>query len=333
MDRGAVHAGGTARAGRGGGILRGARTAETPLPSETRTAPAPERPEAPAISDARAAVMCALAAAHLLALSVVLPHPGFAVDAGPEIMAAPWFAWVFGGLWAAIALEALWALRRRRGAASGAWRRVLLVCLLPPCRAAVCPEAPASFVWIPGRGWRARSEALFEELERRAALPMLWAALLVVPVVGVEFLLIDRAAELPGLALGLHFANALVWFCFALELAVMLPLAARKKQYCLRHWVNLVVVLLPVLGFLRALRPFAAAGAAGSGQFIRAWRLRGLAARLIRAALFFKIAERVMRRYPRAFLPAIREKREKKARELAEMDAEIRRMEERLARR
>lgn len=309
---------------------------------KTRTAPAPERPEAPdreagaaapAISNARAAAMCVLAAAHLFALSAVLPHPGFAVDMGPEILAAPWFAWIFGGLWAAIALEALWALRSREGAAPGTRRRVLLVCLLPPCRAAVCPEAPAAFVWIPGRGWRERSEALFEELERRAALPMLWAALLVVPVVGVEFLLRDRAAELPDLALGLHLVNALVWFCFALELAVMLPLAARKKQYCLRHWVNLVVVLLPALGFLRALRLFSAAGASGSGQFIRAWRLRGLAMRLIRAALFFKIAERVMRRYPGAFLPAIREKREKKARELEEMDAEIRRMEERLARR
>lgn len=321
------------RSARAGPAARssGVRTAEKPLPTETRTAPAP--PEAPAISDSRAAVMCALAAAHLFALSAALPHPGFAVDAGPEIMAAPWFAWIFGGLWAAIALEALWALRHRRGAPPGAWRRALLVCLLPPCRAAVCPEAPASFVWIPGRGWRARSDALFEELERRAALPMLWAALLVVPVVGAELLLLDRAAEAPALALGLHFANALVWFCFALELAVMLPLAARKKQYCLRHWVNLAVVLLPALGFLRALQPFSAAGAAGSGQFIRAWRLRGLAARLVRAALFFKIAERVMRRYPRAFLPAIREKREKKARELEEMDAEIRRMEERLARR
>ncbi len=277
--------------------------------------------------------MLAAAAGHLFVLGVLLPHPGFSVEAGARIMAMHELAWAFGALWAAIALEALWALRKGRAAAPGAARRALLVCLIPPCRVSVCPEAPDTMVWIPGRGWRRRSDALFDELERRAALPMLWAALLVIPVVTVEFLLHDHAAEYPRLALGLHFVNALIWFCFALEFAAMLPLARRRKQYCARHWLSIVIILLPGLGFLRALRLFSTLGAAGSVQFLRAWRFRVLMARALRVALFFNIAERFMRLRPETFLPVLRQRRERKADELRRLDEEIRLMEERLARR
>lgn len=249
---------------------------------ERRNAPACERVP---VSDTRSAVMAAAAVGYLLALGAILPHPGFSVEASAQIMAAPAAPWTFAGLWAAIALEALWPLRKGRRAAPGAAARALLVCLIPPCRVSVCPEAPGTMVWIPGGGWRERSESLFDELERRAALPMLWAALLVVPVVAVEFLLHDRAAEHPRLALGLHFVNALIWSCFALEFAAMLPLAPRKKQYCARHWLSIVIILLPGLGFLRALRLFSALGAAGSMQFLRAWRFRVLAARAPRGAV------------------------------------------------
>ena len=277
--------------------------------------------------------MAAAAVGYLLALGAILPHPGFSVEASAQIMAWPAAPWAFAGLWAAIALEALWPLRKGRLAAPGAASRALLVCLIPPCRVSVCPEAPGTMVWIPGRGWRERSEALFDDLERRAAMPMFWAALLVVPVVAVEFLLHDRAAEHPRLALGLHFVNALIWSCFALEFAAMLPLAPRKKQYCARHWLSIVIILLPGLGFLRALRLFSALGAAGSMQFLRAWRFRVLAARAIRVALFLDIAGRLMRLRPEMFLPVLRQRRKKKAEELRKLDEEIRLMEERIARR
>ena len=307
--------------------LKERRAAAQPPPEEI--ADATEAPDETG-SSARAAAMFAAAAAHLSIFGAIVPHPGFAIDAHERAMAIPGLLPVFAGLWALIAVEALWSASRSGGKAVS---RAFLVCVLPPCRMAIRPGASGAAIWLPGLGWRRTGEALFEELERRAAFPMLCVTLLILPVVAVEFLLEDRIAELPWLGLSVHFANAVIWFFFAIELVIMLPLAERKKQYCMKNWVNVVVVLMPFLGFLRTVRLFSAVGAVHSARLVHGWRLRGVLVRMIRIVLFFKLVERFMRRNPEAFMKKLREKKERKLSELDALDEEIRSTEELLAER
>ena len=314
------------------GWLEAHRAAASPPPGAVETPDPPPAPDETG-STARAAAMFWAAAAHLLIFGAILPHPGFAVDAHDRFLAIPGLLPVFAGLWALIAAEALWSSRLLRGGAGKAAMRALLVCALPPCRAAIRPGASGGTVWLPGFGWRRTGEALFEELERLSALPMLCVTLLIVPVVAVEFLFEERIAALPWLGLAVHTANAVIWFFFAFELTVMLSLAERKKQYCMKNWVNAVVVLMPFLGFLRAMRLFSAVGAVHSARLVHGWRLRGVLVRLIRIALVLKLVERFMRRNPKAFLARLRTRREEKLSELESLNEEIRRTESIVAQR
>lgn len=291
-----------------------------------------ETTQAP-VSDARALAMFALAVVHLFLCALVIPHPGFAVDARDAVLAVPGFLWAFFLAWGALAAEALWSLRAPACGFRRAAARALLVCLVPPCRAAVCPAAPASTVWLPRGGWRRVDKVLFETLEMRAAFPMLLVTLLVVPVVAVEFFLEHRIAAIPELALAVHTANAVIWFFFAFELAVMLPLAEDRKRYCVRNWINIVIVALPLFGFLRVFRLVRAVRLANVGRWMRAWRLRGLMFRALRVALFFDLAERFLRRNPERFLAVLRQREREKRDELEKLREDIRAAERALAER
>ena len=305
------------------GWLEAHRAASPPPPGAGGAPDAQQAPDETG-STAHAAAMFWAAAAHLLIFGAIVPHPGFAFDAHERVLAVPSLWPVFLGLWALIAAEALWSSRLLRGGDGKAAARALLVCAVPRCRAAIRPGAFGGAVWLPGFGWRRTGEALFEELERRSAFLMLCVTLLIVPVVAVEFLFEDRISALPWLGLAVHAANAIIWFFFALELVVMLSLAERKKQYCMKNWVNAVVVLMPFLGFLRTMRLFAAVGAVHSARLVHGWRLRGLAVRLIHIVLFLKLIERFMRRNPKAFLARLRTRKEEKLSELDALDEEIR---------
>ena len=279
----------------------------------------------------RARAMAALAVLHLAMTSLLIPHPGFTVDIGAAISGAPGFPWVFAAVWAAVAAEALWSLRRPLDGFAAAARRCLLVCAAPPLRAMVCPAVPGSVAWLPG-GWRRADEALFTAAEARAAFPMLMVALLVLPVVGAEFLLEERIAAEPAVAAALHTLNAVIWFAFTLELVVLLALAPDRKRFLIGHWINVLIVALPFLGFLRGVRLVAAVSAPNIAALAQSARFRVLLVRTMRVVVFLKLIERFVHRDPRVSLARLRDKRDEKARELAKLEAEIAAAKEALAR-
>ncbi len=277
-----------------------------------------------AASDSRSLFMFVISVAHLFMLSLMLPHPGFAIDAGDAVLGVPGFVECFCTVWAIVILDALLSLRKASGRLRQIVPRILLVCALPPCRATICPSAPGAAIWLPRGGWRLTGEALSRTLERRAAVPMLTVTLLVLPVVLVEFFLKDRIAGMPAVGPALHVANAVIWFCFALEFMMMLSVTARRRQYCVKNWISIVIILFPTFGFLRKMKIFSLLGMMVSTQ-MRKYRLRGLGVRLTRIALFLNLVERFLRRNPEKFLERLHEKRREKLDELEKLEGEIRR--------
>src|SRR5262249_61667669 len=57
-----------------------------------------------------------------------------------------------------------------------------------------------------------------------------------------------------GLSLTLDIGTAVIWLAFALEFLVMASLAEDRINYCLCHWLDLAVVVLPLIDFLPILR-------------------------------------------------------------------------------
>ncbi len=222
-----------------------------------------------------------------------------------------------------IAAEALWSLKAPVDGLKQAVLRFLLILFLPAFRIAICPRVPSTVIWLPRGGWQRSDQLLFEKLEWGSTVPMLIVTLLILPVVGIEFLFKDRIGQMPGLMIALHLVNATIWFSFALEFILMVSVTERKIAYCKQNWINILIIVLPLIGFLRAIRLFKVLRVAKVGKILRAYRLRGLMMRVMRIALLLNLIERFMQRNPEKYLAGLLEKEQEKLLELDEIQAKI----------
>ncbi|MGC8628138.1 MAG: hypothetical protein ACP5VR_11445 [Acidimicrobiales bacterium] len=110
-----------------------------------------------------------------------------------------------------------------------------------------------------------RSDEHHERFAKAVELPLgavavLWLPLIVVPLV----------AHLPaGMAAGFKAIDYLVWALFVVEYLVKLRLTPSRRQFFTHHVLDLVVVAVPVLRPLRALRLCAPCGLPASAASSR----------------------------------------------------------------
>ncbi len=180
------------------------------------------------------------------------------------------------------------------------WKAMrVLACCIPPVRMALAHPEMGGRLWLPGLGWRQPTRDLQRFIESKLSVPMLVAALVMLPVLGVEFLLKQQLHEHDWLRLLLHIGNGLVWFAFAAEYILMLSLAERKWEYIKANVINLLIILLPFASFLRSLQALRATRLARLtrlgqlSKMIRMYRIRVVAMRLLRSLLFLEVLSRL----------------------------------------
>ncbi|MBL9130900.1 MAG: hypothetical protein JNG86_06865 [Verrucomicrobiaceae bacterium] len=271
---------------------------------------------APAGGVARHALMLILALAFLAVVGVVLPHGDSAAAFRESLETNPWHRWTLLALWAGIALEAVAGLFLAPDPWRARLRRLALTVLIPPLRMTTATSTPDGWLWIPGAGWRAAGPATSAKLENKLTLPMLALTLLVLPVLGVEFGAGEALETRPRLALAVHLATSLIWTGFAAEFLWMISATRQRLAYCQRHWINIVIILLPLLAFLRVLGLLRFLRA---GPLLRAYRLRTLQSRVWRFMLIFELFDRLQQRNPQKYCAALEKK-------IAEMEAELARL-------
>ena len=246
---------------------------------------------------------------------------------------------ILGGLavlWLLFVIEALvrFTLRDR---AQPVWRPlgVALVCaLLPPTRMSCRNHYRPNELWLPFLGWRSIDTHLRTALERFFSVPMILLAFMVLPLFVLEYYWADQVREYPALALGLDIGTSFIWFAFSVELILMLAVAEHPLSYCLRHWIDVAVVLLPVVEVMPLFRMLRLGRVLRLDQLLRLgrlYRLQALAMRGWRAILLLQIVARLTRRSPAHRLKQLRELLQAKEEELGELREEIREMEEQIA--
>ncbi len=264
----------------------------------------------------RHGVMLAVALAFLVLVGLVLPHGDSGEGFREWLLAQAWFLPVVLGLWAVVALEGLLGLPQGADPWPVRACRLLLTVVLPPLRMVTASSTPRGWMWVPGAGWRPTGEATTEKLEQKLALPMVILTLLVLPVLGAEFTGGETLEDHPRMALATHFITCLIWAGFTVEFLWMVAAAPDKPAYCLKNWINLIIILLPLVAFLRVLTMFRFARMFRAGKLLRAYRLRGLWTRLWKLALLFNLFERLQQRDPAKYRATL-EKR------IAEMEKEL----------
>jgi voltage-gated potassium channel len=87
-------------------------------------------------------------------------------------------------------------------------------------------------------------------LERWTDRPLTALALLLVPLLLIPFV-IDLSPEVES---ALLIADYMIWAVFAADLVVKLLVAPDRTRYLRRHWIDVLLVVLPMLRPLRAMR-------------------------------------------------------------------------------
>jgi hypothetical protein len=181
--------------------------------------------------------------------------------------------------------------------------RAIAITLVPPLRMGM-PDPWTGRLWLPTWGWCERGKALEDRLDRTFHKPMLIFAVLILPVLGLEFLRAEAVRSTPVLALLLHASVAIIWVAFATEFAIKVSAGRHPLVYCKERWIDLAIVVLPLLEFarsaladlapvarlLRLTRAVAHEQLARMGQM---YRVRGLIAKGWRAVLVLRVVARL----------------------------------------
>jgi hypothetical protein len=271
-------------------------------------------------------------------------------------------------LWPVFLLEALVHVF----AGSPRWKKHLAYCLCPPLRLGARDACTGERVWLPRLGWTVVNRELGERMERTLNLPMILIALCVVPLLALDYYQPEhhplvhhlhdavvqssaapapptpppslppalRArlapvlvwAQLPSVRFATRIGEALIWTAFALEFLVMIAVVDRKLKYCLKHWIDILVIVLPLVAFLRSLRLARLARLNQIGRFTRLYRLRGSVVRAQRGMVVASVVERKLFRNPQKQLSKLQDALIEKEREVETLRAQIRELEQEVRR-
>lgn len=184
-------------------------------------------------------------------------------------------------------------------------------------------------VWLPLLGWRETNRSLEKQLARRFSIPMIIIALLVLPVVILEFFWAEMIVQSPRLTFALEAATVWIWMAFVFEFVIMISVVERKLAYCRKNWIDLAIVLLPMLSFMRAARLGTVVQIKQLSRTARVYRLRGIALRTWRAFVTLDVIDMVLRRDPSYRMEKLQEEITERADELSYLKSELERLKKR----
>lgn len=207
------------------------------------------------------------------------------------------------------------------------WRSHLLCCVLPPLRLGSRDHATGTKTWLPIVGWATVNDDLRRRVEKGAMWPMIGMALMVLPVLGVSFAWEAQIASNPRLATTIQVAETVIWLAFAFEFFVMIGIVDKKIRYCREHWIDIAIIVLPLVAFLRIARLARLSQLQKLGRTARVYRMRGTAMRLWRALLLLEAFDRMIRGRPEQQLVKLHQQLEIKQQEVADLQERIRQLE------
>ena len=229
----------------------------------------------------------------------------------------------FLGIYPACWVDAIWSGRHGSRQGRARW----LYCLLPPLRLGARDHATGKNIWLPGLGWQPVGRELEQRLEHVSSVPMVLMALMVLPLIGVEYLWKERIEADPLLSGLLNGAGGLIWFAFAGEFILRISIAHSKWGYVRSHVIDLAIVLLPLVTFLQALRLGRLLRLQQLTRTARLYRLRGVALRAWRALLLIDAISRLINGPAEKRLVQLRATLVQKELELTDLRAEIAKLE------
>jgi hypothetical protein len=198
-------------------------------------------------STGRARVLFWLAVANLLAVAGLIHRSHW--DAATEIERAIILT-TLAFTWPLIVLDVFLSANRRTPELPRrrVIRRAILVSLFPPLRLSL-PHPATNEIWLPRLGWQPPGKRLLRSLDRGFNGPMLVFALLILPVLIIEYTVKDMVTKYPAFNLAMNIVVAIIWVAFAIEYILKSSAAPHPWRYVRARWVDLAIVVLPIFEF------------------------------------------------------------------------------------
>lgn len=201
-------------------------------------------------------------------------------------------------------------------------RRALCV-LLPPLRMGMHRYSRPGWIWIPVYGWSRTNRALFDKLQADFSTPMIVLALLIIPLLIIEWQLSDfEMVRNTGIdfPFWLNIAGAFIWMGFSFEYILMMGIAEDKFDYFKRHVLDLIIILLPILSLFPA---FQVLRATRLGRATRMLRLRGMLLKARQAAILLRGLQRLLYPNPETQLKTLQKKMRENRHERQRLEEQV----------
>lgn len=274
-----------------------------------------------------------LSIAWLFLLSVVLPHQGEQSMVRFDHPGYQVSMWLLLATWAVFIADWLVLLCALRGDPAY-WKHAakgLLVCLAPAFRVCLPVFGRTGQIWIPLLGWQAKDRALRKRMVRAFSLPMIFIVLLVLPVLAIE-LFKKEWLEYTWVHRSLNICSQIIWFAFAVEFILIISVSRKKLEYCVRHWLDLAIILLPVILFILPFLSFLPiARLARLSRVVRSTRmlrLKGVGLKAFQTMVLVSGTRRFGRRYHEKRLIKLRKKLAELEEDMLDLHEEIAMLEE-----
>lgn len=206
---------------------------------------------------------------------------------------------------------------------SGHLKQHIFYVLIPVLRLGGRDHTTGDKIWLPRRGWRLVGKQLVAQLVRAFSGPMIVIALLVLPVVLIDIFWTKSLLAHPGWMLIIHAVTGFIWMAFVIEFVIVVSVVEKRLAYCRKNWIDVAVILLPLLAFMRAVRLGQLLRLQQISRTARIYRIRGLLIRAWRAIVTLEVIDMFLRRDPSHRLERLQEQLAEKEFELQAIKAEI----------
>ncbi|SHM61336.1 voltage-gated potassium channel [Cyclobacterium lianum] len=203
---------------------------------------------------------------------------------------------LFGILWLAYLADffviLFLASRTRSRIAQSAFVPKLLSLIFPPTGIGLRHLETPERTWLPYHHWSKCNEGLFNRLKEQFSIPMIVIALLIIPVLLIEWQFYDQVENWlnTDLSFVLDMVQGFIWLAFAFEFILLVSITNDKFTYIKKNWIDLLIILLPFVSFIRTLRIVKVARLT---HLARGYKLRALLMKarqgLIFASFFYRL--------------------------------------------
>jgi voltage-gated potassium channel len=194
--------------------------------------------------------------------------------------------------------------------------------VFPPIRLASRHIHKVELTWLPFYGWCKSNEGLKKHLRHRFSIPMIVIALLIIPVLLIEWKFYDEISAYlhSDLSFWLDIVQGFIWMAFAFEFILMFSISNDKLEYTKQNWIDVLIILLPFISFIRTMRIIKIARL---GQLARGYKLRGLLMKAKQGFIFASFFYRILTLKPNFQIKNIRKKLEKNQQEREKIEEEL----------